>query len=147
MIPRFIANRRCGAVFGMTYHSGGFENDIDHLSEAATVKLGRHLTLISAVLFTIALLATIPTSIHMAAVLPHRTPAPLYYWQLEPIGELGITSLAVVAVGLIVIWTEYLRNSKSAWFVLLVIAFGWAFPVRLLQFIVGVEKVILKKCS
>jgi branched-subunit amino acid ABC-type transport system permease component len=104
------------------------------------LKLRRDLTLISAVLFTTALLATVPTSLHMAAVLPHRTPAPVYYSQLEPIGELGITSLAMVAIGLIVIWTEYLKNSKSAWFVLLVIAFGWAFPVRLLVFIIYENK-------
>ena len=41
----------------------------------------------------------------------------------------GFASLANVFVGLVVTWTGFLRRSRSAWFVMFIIVWVWAFPV------------------
>jgi hypothetical protein len=90
----------------------------------------RHdIVVISAVLFTIAVLAIVPTSVNFVMVF-----RPPHYLELETLGELGIVSLAVIALGLIITWTGYLERARSAWFMLLIIVCGWAFPVMLLPF-------------
>ena len=43
--------------------------------------------------------------------------------------EFGLSSLVIILIGLIVVWTGYLKKQRSAWFVMLVIVFGWAFPI------------------
>lgn len=99
------------------------------------MRIRHDVTFVSAMLFTIALLSVVPSSLSAALGLRHGTPAPPYYWLLEPIGELGIVSLAMIAIGLVVIWTGYLKKARSAWFVLLTIVWGWAFPVMLVPFV------------
>lgn len=42
---------------------------------------------------------------------------------------LGVACLAIILIGLIVIWTGYVNRARSAWFVMLVIALAWAFPL------------------
>jgi hypothetical protein len=41
----------------------------------------------------------------------------------------GVACLAIILVGLIVLWTGYVERSRSAWLVMFVIAFAWAFPL------------------
>ena len=106
------------------------------------MRIRHDVTFVSAILFTIALLAMVPSSLSATLALRHGTPPPPYYWQLEPIGELGIVSLAMITIGLVVTWTGYLKKARSAWFVLLTIVWGWAFPVMLLPFVLHVNRSI-----
>ena len=45
---------------------------------------------------------------------------------------LGVASLAIILIGLIVVWTGYVKCSRPAWFVVFVIVWFWAFPLFLL---------------
>jgi hypothetical protein len=47
---------------------------------------------------------------------------------------LGLACLAIILIGLIVVWTGYVRRSRSAWFVMFVIVWLWAFPLFILPF-------------
>jgi hypothetical protein len=44
---------------------------------------------------------------------------------------IGITSLAIIAIGLVVTWAGYIKGVRWTWFVMFVIVWGWAFPVLL----------------
>jgi hypothetical protein len=50
-------------------------------------------------------------------------------------GHLGEASMALIFVGLIVTWTGYVKGVRSAWFVMFIIVWVWAFPFVLLWFI------------
>jgi hypothetical protein len=41
----------------------------------------------------------------------------------------GVSSLAIILIGLIVVWTGYAKRSRPAWFVMFVIVWFWVFPV------------------
>ena len=41
----------------------------------------------------------------------------------------GVASLAIILIGLIVVWAGYAKRSRLAWFVMFVIVWFWAFPV------------------
>jgi hypothetical protein len=41
----------------------------------------------------------------------------------------GVACLAVILIGLIVVWTGYAKRSRPAWFVMFVIVWFWVFPV------------------
>jgi len=43
--------------------------------------------------------------------------------------DLSIASLAVILIGLIVLWTGYIKRSRPAWFVMCVVVWFWAYPV------------------
>ena len=45
---------------------------------------------------------------------------------------LGITSLAIIAIGLVVTWAGYIKGLRWTWLVMLVIAWVWALPVLVL---------------
>lgn len=51
---------------------------------------------------------------------------------------LGITCLAIIVIGLIVVWSGYVRRTRSAWLVMLAIVWLWAFPVFIRPFLAGV---------
>ena len=42
---------------------------------------------------------------------------------------LGVACLAIILIGLIVTWTEYVRQARSAWLVMFVVTWAWAFPL------------------
>jgi hypothetical protein len=46
--------------------------------------------------------------------------------------DLGIAGLTIIFIGLIVTWTGYVRRVRSAWFVMFVVVWGWAFPLWVL---------------
>ncbi len=50
---------------------------------------------------------------------------------------LGIACLAVIFIGLVVIWSGYVNRARSAWLVMFVIAWVWAFPLFVLPLIKG----------
>ena len=63
-------------------------------------------------------------------------PAPGIPWDQVVIpnyaAPLGITSLAIIAIGLLVTWAGYIKGLRWTWFVMFVIAWVWAFPVWVL---------------
>jgi hypothetical protein len=46
-----------------------------------------------------------------------------------------VASLAIILIGLIVVWAGYAKRSRPAWFVMFVIVWFWAFPLFILQII------------
>lgn len=48
---------------------------------------------------------------------------------------LGVACLAIILIGLIVVWTGYLRRARYAWLVMFVIVCFWAFPLFMLPFV------------
>jgi hypothetical protein len=57
--------------------------------------------------------------------------------EVQTSNYLGIASLAIILVGLIVIWTGYVRRSRSAWLVMFVITWVWALPLFVLPLFKG----------
>ena len=49
----------------------------------------------------------------------------------------GVASLAIILIGLIVVWAGYAKRSRLAWFVMFVIVWFWAFPVIVRPFVRG----------
>jgi hypothetical protein len=49
--------------------------------------------------------------------------------------SIGITSLAIIAIGLFVTWAGYIKGVRWTWFVMFVIAWVWTFPVLILPFL------------
>ena len=45
----------------------------------------------------------------------------------------GVVCLAIILIGLVVIWTGYVKRSRPAWFVMFVIVWFWVFPVFILS--------------
>jgi energy-coupling factor transporter transmembrane protein EcfT len=97
------------------------------------LKIRRDALAISSVLFTVALLIPLPAMLGNACTLPQtrldiagRMGSQNYY------APMGFASLAVIVIGLIVIWAGYIKGVRWTWFVMFVIVWGWAFPVLLL---------------
>jgi hypothetical protein len=53
---------------------------------------------------------------------------------------LGIACLAIILIGLIVIWTGYVKRARSAWLVMFVVVWFWAFPLFVFPFLQGVVR-------
>jgi hypothetical protein len=88
---------------------------------------------VSSVLFTIALLWLIPT--FWGNVLTGRDEMAL--WKLdagdmhaaETMSQLSVASLAVILIGLIVVWMGYAKRERWTWLVMLILVWVWAFPL------------------
>ncbi len=97
------------------------------------MKIRADLALISSVLFTIALLSLIRGGLwYFFSGTDKAALAKLDIgWQVEAqtAHYLGIACLAIILIGLIVIWTGYVRRARSAWLVMFVITWAWAFPL------------------
>jgi hypothetical protein len=85
------------------------------------LKLRRDLVFLSSMLFTVALAIPVPTCISAA-----RTTTDLIFQAL------GFTCLANILVGLLVIWTGFIKRSRTAWFVMFIIVWVGAFPALVL---------------
>ena len=89
--------------------------------------------LASSVLFTIALLCLIPAALwNLQAVHDKVLISKLdvgFRAQALTANYLGFACLAIILIGVIVIWTGYVNRSRSAWLVMFVLAWVWAFPV------------------
>jgi hypothetical protein len=55
----------------------------------------------------------------------------------------SVASLAVILIGLIVAWTSYAKRSRTAWFVMFVIVWFWAFP----RFILSIVPLLIRERS
>ena len=49
----------------------------------------------------------------------------------------GIACLAIILIGLIVVWSGYAQRRPSAWFVMFAIVWVWAFPIFMLPLVVS----------
>ena len=103
---------------------------------------------LSSILFTVAFLMLVPTGFELANT-THQTrfrdiatgadasavgdqiAIPNYY------APLGFASLTIIAIGLIVTWTGYIKGSRWTYSVIFVIVWLWAFPVIMLPLLHG----------
>jgi hypothetical protein len=85
------------------------------------------------VLFTIALVCLIPAAVRNALAGRHKLAlASLdagFRAEAQTSGYLGVACLAIILIGLIVIWMAYLKRARSAWLVMFVVTWVWAFPL------------------
>ena len=96
---------------------------------------------ISSVLFTIALLSLIPAALRNAIAGRDKTIlAKLdagFQAESQTASYLGIACLAIILIGLIVIWTGYVNRGRSAWLVMSVVTWLWAFPLLVVPLFSG----------
>lgn len=92
--------------------------------------------LIASVLFTIALLCLIPPCLANALAGRNRMALATLDAGFRAVaqltGTLGVACLAMILIGLIVIWTGYIKRVRWAWLVMFVLAWAWAFPLFVL---------------
>ncbi len=110
----------------------------------------RHVAVgLSSILFTVALLMLAPEAFDLANA-THQS----RLRDISTVGEgtavvdqvaipndyapLGFASLTIIAVGLVVTWTGYIKGSRWTYFVMFVIVWLWAFPVFALPLLHGV---------
>jgi len=89
------------------------------------MKIRHNPVFVSSLLFTIALLFCLPDFLSDAAYKDTL-------WQ-----AVGFASLANILVGLIVVWTGFIRGYRWAWLVMFTIVSVWAFPVLVLPIFRG----------
>jgi len=88
---------------------------------------------VSSVLFTIALICLIPAalwnlqSLHDEVLISKLDAG--FRAQALTANYLGFACLAIILIGVIVIWTGYVNRSRSAWLVMSVLTWVWAFPL------------------
>jgi hypothetical protein len=107
------------------------------------LKIRRDALAVSSILFTVALLMLAPTAFELANVTHQRRfrdiatgaeasavgdqiAIPNYY------APLGFASLTIIAIGLVVTWTGYIKGARWTYSVMFVIVWLWAFPVIML---------------
>jgi hypothetical protein len=89
-------------------------------------------------LFTIALLMLTPAMCRDAATIPEsfiRGELTAVIWPRNCLAFAGITSLAVILIGLIVTWAGYIKAARWTWPVMFVIVWVWAFPALILPYL------------
>ena len=97
------------------------------------MRIRRDSLFVSSMFFTIALLCLIPT--FWANVLTGRDEMAL--WKLdagdrhaaETMSQLSVASLAVILIGLIVVWMGYTKRERWTWPVMFILVWVWAFPL------------------
>jgi hypothetical protein len=100
------------------------------------MRIRLNLVSISSVLFTVALVCLIPT--FWANVITQRDMIWLaklyagYRLAAQTTSDLSVLCLVVILIGLIVIWTGYIKRARPAWLVMFVIVWAWAFPLMVL---------------
>jgi energy-coupling factor transporter transmembrane protein EcfT len=97
------------------------------------LKIRRDAVTVSSILFTLALLIPAPAMLWNACTarqtllrVAGRLLVENYY------APTGFASLAVIVIGLITTWAGYIKGVRWTWFVMFLIAWGWAFPVLVL---------------
>ena len=97
------------------------------------MRIRRDAVAISSVLFTLALLIPMPSMLgnawtvrQMRLVIAGGLGYGNYF------APIGFASLAIIVVGLIVTWSGYIKGVRWTWFVMFLIAWGWACPVLVL---------------
>lgn len=99
------------------------------------MRIRRDVVFVSSVLFTVALLWMVPVCSGLALSGRHRRVLEgldaCCQGELYTTGHLGEATMALIFVGLIVTWTGYVKGVRSAWFVMFIIVWVWAFPLLL----------------
>jgi len=97
------------------------------------LRIRRDAVTVSSILFTLALLIPMPAMLGNAWTVHQdrfdiagRMGVQNYY------APIGFASLAIIVIGLIVTWAGYIKGVRWTWFVMFLIAWGWAFPVLVL---------------
>ena len=109
------------------------------------LKISRGAVAVSGILFTLAVLLLTPAMLDNAltthetrfrdiaieppTAIADQVAIPNWY------AAAGITSLAIIAIGLIVTWAGYIKGVRWTWFVMFVIVWAWASPVLLLPYL------------
>ncbi len=89
---------------------------------------------ISSVFLTICLLSLVPRTLEIASTWPQRAiMVTERFWRYNTEASLAFASLALLIIGLIVIWTGYQRRLRAAWFAMFVFVFVYFLPVYLLD--------------
>jgi hypothetical protein len=94
------------------------------------MKIRADLALVSGVLLTIALLSLVRAGtwyLNDGAALANLETG--WRFAAQRSRHLGVACLAITLVGLIVIWTGYVRRARAAWVLMAVITWAWAFPL------------------
>ena len=91
---------------------------------------------VSSVLFTIALVCFVP--MFWENVITGRDKIWLaklddgYRLAAQRTSDLSVVCLAVILIGLIVLWTGYIKRARWAWAVMFIVVWVWAFPLLVL---------------
>jgi hypothetical protein len=97
------------------------------------MRIRHDLFLVSTVLFTIVFVWAAPIFLADARTwrntMSQQTDQPYVGNSLAPV---GFASLAIILVGLIVVWTGYLKRIRWTWLVMFIIVWVWAFPTMIL---------------
>ena len=90
--------------------------------------------LISSILHTIGLLFFVRTALWYYGADPAASErlGPGYQGEAYADHNFGIGCLAIIFIGLVVVWTGYVKRSRAAWLVMFVIVWFWAFPIFIL---------------
>jgi len=101
------------------------------------LKIRRDAVAVSSLLFTVALLMPTPAMWRVAVTGCESNPwdSGELYRAADCFAPAGFASLAVIAIGLIVAWTGYIKGVRWTWFVMFVIVWGWEFPVLILPYL------------
>ncbi len=91
---------------------------------------------VSSVLFTIALVCLVPM-IWANVITDHDR---IWLTRLDSgdrlaaqrMSDLSVVCLAIVLIGLIVLWTGYVKRTRASWAVMFVVVWVWAFPLLVL---------------
>ncbi len=104
------------------------------------MRIRRDPVFISSVLMTISLVALVPENLSNASTWRQRFfQETEQLWIRNYLAPVGFASLAVIVVGLVVVWTGYQKGLRWTWFVLLVIVWLFAFPVSMLPDILDIR--------
>ena len=88
---------------------------------------------ISSALLTVGLLALVKENLMYASTWREATIQICErVWRQNFLMPIGFASLTLIAVGLIVIWTGYIKGVRWAWFVIFIIVWVYVFPVHML---------------
>jgi len=89
--------------------------------------------LISTFLFSVSLIVLVPHNLRYISIWQQRYIAETeHLWEQNYLAPIGFASLACVLIGLIVLWTGYVKKVRWTWFVMFVIVWVFAFPVYML---------------
>ena len=105
----------------------------DHnVQKVTAMKVRCSTTSVSALVFSICLIMSIPAALGNASTWRELTLKLPYGAIWNFVAPLGVADLGIVAIGLIVLWTGYRRRERWAWFVMLIVLLSFSFPTSVL---------------
>lgn len=107
------------------------------------MKIRYNAVFVSSVLLSICLLSLVPASIHWVSTWKELNIAMPGVSVQNFFMPLGFYSLCLEMIGMIVLWTGYLKRERSAWFVMLIITLFFVFPLNGLKMLLEMHASIL----